>query len=476
VVLGVAVVVVVGAFVASLTVDRGAAAVPPKSPHEVRWPKDLALIAHRVEQIRGLRFRHAVPVRYVHTSSDASPPAPLSDRARAALSRLIEPYVAFGLVDGQSDVATLTSGGSGSILGAYSTESHRIRIFVRPHTALGDEVVAHELTHALEDQHFPMKDRPEIHSSTQSVANGAVVEGSASLVERRYVAKYPTLSALPGAHPLADRNAEAYDRSWEFFEALAVAPYSLGPQYVKAILGRGDLTWDRIVAYPPLSDVVIVDPLVTPGSLWRTESPIATGGFTPGTEPAPTALEVYLLLASRVGAAAALDVVTHSSGATLAMYPRDGRTCVDLALVTMSPDDPSLTGTMDRWVAAAGPENAARSSVPSSASRGVDFRGSVTLTPRAGSLILTSCRGVAVTSYGSFVIAEAQLVARNAAIADALHHGQDEATAACIGRAVLADEPYHRTLQRTFDRYRDLPGQALTRVAHRAAMACGATA
>jgi hypothetical protein len=284
---------------------------------------------------------------------------------------------------------------------------------------------------------------------------------------------YPSLWILPSVRPRAGSNAKAFVRNWEWFAALGGAPYSLGPAYVDATLARGDLTWNRVVAYPPLSDIVIVDPLATPGSLWRSESPVATGGFTEGTEQSPTALEVYLLLASRVGPAAALDVVTHSSGATLSMYRRDGRPCGDLALVTTNPDDPMLTGTLDRWIAAAGPADAARSSVPSGTSRGVDFRGTVTLTPRPGSLILTSCRGVSVTPFGSIAVPLGQLAARNDAIAGALHDGLDEAEASCVGRAVLTDEHYRSTLQRALERYRDQPADAPAHVTRRAAKTCG---
>ena len=471
-VLAVALAVVVGAFVASLTVDRGAAAVPAKSRHEVHWPDDLALIAHRVEAIRGLKFRHAVRVRYLHMPTSAASPSALSDRARAALTTVLEPYVAFGLVNGQNDVATLTDGGSESIAGLYSTESHRIRVFVRPHTPFATEVVAHELTHALEDQHFPERTRPELRSVSQASAEKAVVEGSASLVEHRYVARYPSLSVLPGARPAVGSGAETFVRNWEFFAVQSGAAYSLGPAYVDATLARGDVTWDKLVAFPPLSDAAIVDPLA-PGSVWQATSPPST------LVPELTAIDVFLLLASRVEPAAALDAVTHSSGATFSGYERDGRRCADLALVSKVPNDPVVIRTLDQWVAAAGPANASRSEVPIgrslvlTPSTGRPGSGPTTLLVKPGSPLLTSCAGVSVAPFGSFAIPGWQLAARNAVIADALRHGIDESAAACIGRAVLTDARYRSSLQRSLDDFSEPSDEARARVARRAAKACG---
>jgi len=168
--------------------------------------------------------------------------------------------------------------------------------------------------------------------------------------------------------------------------------------------------------------------------------------------------------------------VTRSDGATLSMYERGGRRRGDLALVTTTPDDPTRTATLDRWIAAAGAANASRSSVPSGTFPVVDPNGMVTLRPRTGAAVLTSCEGVPVVPYGSSAIPLAQLAGRNASIADALRHGIDPAAAACIGRAVLTDEQYRSAVQRALDRQRGLPDGARHRAARRAAATCGATA
>jgi hypothetical protein len=455
VVLLAAFVVAAGAVVTSLTVDRAASA--PRTAPGVEWRDDIAPIAQSVESIRGLRFQHTVPVRYVHAQTDVPSDVTVSARTRAALAQAIEPFVAFGLVNGQNDVAMLAGSGLQAAAGVYSSRVHTIRIYVPAQTVFGREVLAHELTHALEDQHFPQKDRPSSRSPSQAFAQLAVIEGSASLVEQRYAATQRGLSFLPDARSAVGSDAEDFARNWEWLAVVGGAQYVLGPWYIDATLARGEVSWDRLVSYPPLSDVVIVDPLATPGTLWQSTSSNSTSN--PSSFRAPSALEVFLLFAGRVGPAAALDVVTHSSGATVTMYERDGRPCGDLVLGSATPDDPALAGTLDRWIAAAGPANASRSVVP-----------------RPAAAVLTSCRGVSVVPFGSFAVPLAQLAGRNAAIAGALRRGVDSTAAACIGRAVLADERYRSQLQHAIDARRSPPGDARTRAARRAAEECHANA
>jgi len=477
VVLLVVFVVMAGTLVTSLTVDRGATVA--RTAPGVTWPDDIESIAQTVETLRGLRFEHTVPVRYVRAETDVPSNVPLSARTRAALVKAMEPFVAFGLVNGQNDVATLAGSGTGGAAGVYSPRGHTIHIYVPGHTRFGREVLAHELTHALEDQNFPQKDRPSARSPSQNFAQLAVIEGSASLVERRYAAKQRALSFLPDARPAAyGSSAEAFARSWEWFAVLGGAQYVLGPWYIEATLARGDVSWDRLIAFPPLSDVVVVDPLAAPGTLWQSTNSSGASNLT--SFRAPAALEVFLLVASRVGPAAALDVVRHSTGASVTTYERDGRPCGDLVLSSATPEDPALSAALDRWVAAAGPANAGHSVVPNGTTQIVGPAGSPTgppsvqVIPKPGSATLTSCRGVAVVPFGSFAIPLAQLAARNAAIAGALRRGVDPTAAACIGRAVLADEQFRSQAQRAVDRRRALADDARTHAARRAAEECGA--
>jgi hypothetical protein len=467
---------VVGAVITALTVDRAEPAPTPKAVHDVEWPDDIAPIARSVELIRGLRFKHAVPVRYVHASTFSLPASALDDRTRAALDTFLQPFVDFGLVNGQTDLATLLGAVAESPAGAYSPRSGVIRIYEPAGTTFARTVLAHELTHALENQNFPEKDRPSPVTPSEVLAEKGVVEGSATFVEQRYIAEW-TLPFARVAHQRSfNFSADATTRNWEWFTALGVAPYVLGPAYIDATLARGDLTWNKIVSLSPSGDVVILDPLVAPSSLWQATSPRRTASV-----PEPTALEVFLILASRIDTADALTAVTHSSGATLSTYDRDGRRCVDLSFVTATPNDPAVVGALDRWVAAAGPANASRAAVPSPfdsvvvPARTPGGRAIVSLL-KPGGPILTSCRGVSVVPFGSFTVPLLQLAGRSTAVARSLRQGLEPSVTECIAHAVLADEQYRVALQQAVVSGPSAVGDAPARAYRRAQAACGSTA
>ena len=464
-------IVVVGVVATSVTVARADPPPAEKPVRVVHWPADIAPIADRVEQIRGLRFRHAIPVRHVQVPNGSATPVDAS--TRAALETAVKPLVALGMVGASNNVASLFDAASEPPAGVYTSDNEVIRVFVPTATASGRAVLAHELTHALEDQRFPQADRRTPRIATQVIAYRAVVEGSASRVQRLYVDEpwEPPFPAQRVVHPGEIQfGTDTSVQEWEWFAALGVAPYTLGTAYVDATLARGDVTWDRIIADPPISDVVIVDPLAPPGSLFQAR------GLPSTTFSEPSAIEVYLVLASRIDPADALDAMLRSSGSLLTTYERDGRPCADLTLLTRRPDDPSVTATLDKWIASAGPANASRGSVstgtrivePSRTPSGAPF----VFTVQPGSPILTSCRGVAAVPFGSFFVPLALLVGRNEAAARAMRHGFDETATACIADAVLTDRRFRDHLRGDLESRSTLAANVPRRVYRRAVAGC----
>ena len=474
------VVALAGALLTAFTVERGTAA--PRAAPDVTWPDDIAPIARRVEQIRGLRFRRAVPVRYVHARHTVSPAVAVDARSLAVLEAAIAPYVAFGLLDGQIDAATLGGTGPDVPAGVYSSDTREIRIGLPAGLASTRKVLAHELTHALEDQHFRDKDR-SASTSTQSLAQRAVIEGSASVAQRRYLdaRSNAAFQRVTGPAEL-ESGDDASLQKWEFVDALAAAPYALGAAYIDAMVAPGDRTWDDVVVHPPLTDVLILDPLATPGSLWQSTDPGAVTGSTAPSLRLASALEVFLILASRVDPGDALHVITHVSGVTMSTGTVDDRLCSDLAFATSTPDDPSLVATLDRWIAAAGSTYADRYSEPGGTMRverpssTPGFPPTSRIVSRPGAAILRSCRGVPVVPFGSFTVPLAQLTNRNAAVARALRRGLDPTVAACIGDAVLADEPLRTHIEQTVETQPRVVGHAPPGAYRRAAVTCGQAA
>ena len=130
--------------------------------------------------------------------------------------------------------------------------------------AVRREVLAHELTHALDDQWFDLN-RPQLDNADDESGFGfsGLVEGNARRVEDAYLA-----SLSPGEQTQAAIEQERLVLQHpEIFNlppillALLQAPYDLGPPFVEALLGAGGQpTLDRAFASPPRTSEQILDP------------------------------------------------------------------------------------------------------------------------------------------------------------------------------------------------------------------------
>ncbi|HEX4978806.1 MAG TPA: DUF6782 family putative metallopeptidase, partial [Acidimicrobiales bacterium] len=159
-----------------------------------RWDPRIAELASFVERERGLEFEHPVFVDFLDAESfrrELTEHEELTDEDRAELENYEAFLRALGLVHGDIDLEQVGEDLLGEgVVGFYRFEDERIA--VRGET-LDDErraTLVHELTHALQDQHFDVGDREPESSGAQS-AFEAVVEADAEAVKEAWVATLP---------------------------------------------------------------------------------------------------------------------------------------------------------------------------------------------------------------------------------------------------------------------------------------------
>ena len=97
-------------------------------------------------------------------------------------------FRALGLIEGEIDLfATMNELRGAGIVGYYDYESERIRIRGKKLTPTVQSTLVHELTHALQDQHFDLEKRTaKLEKADDSAASSAfdsLVEGDASRIE-----------------------------------------------------------------------------------------------------------------------------------------------------------------------------------------------------------------------------------------------------------------------------------------------------
>lgn len=249
----------------------------------------------------------------------------------ADLSELLEEVVslgAVGLYDPEADQAYLVAG-DGRL-----TPSER-------------SVVAHEVVHALQDQHFDLERLGELDDDPDAaMAFRSVVEGDAVLTEERWAETH--LSEAERERRRTEEQKAGLEQRHALQElppALVesfLAPYTAGPEFVRELRQPGG--WqavDAALADPPETMVEVLHP------------PLGADGFTPerpdpGSRPAGWhplqrlswgAFEVLLLMDLAEGHTPERPVAAAWRGGRLAAWQRGDAVAVAVAWVFASPAD-----------------------------------------------------------------------------------------------------------------------------------------
>ena len=160
-----------------------------------RWDPRVAEIARFVEEERGHTYRHPVrvyflsPDRYREIAGGGPDEAAPTDEEREYSENTVAEYRALGLMEGDPDLlaANETMQDSGT-LAFYSPEDDVVNVRGTDITPAMRVTLAHELTHALQDQYFDLSPIGDAATADESGAARAIVEGDAVSVEDAYVA------------------------------------------------------------------------------------------------------------------------------------------------------------------------------------------------------------------------------------------------------------------------------------------------
>ena len=132
-------------------------------------------------------------------------------------------------------------------------------------------IAVHELTHALQDQHFNLEHfmDPKLENSDEQLARSALVEGDATAVMTDYsrrLAGMSGIATLPDVNSLLLQNALGIgllggSEIPQSLKLLLLFPYSSGLRFVHEILKQGDYAAvDKVFNDPPKSSSEILHP------------------------------------------------------------------------------------------------------------------------------------------------------------------------------------------------------------------------
>jgi hypothetical protein len=332
--------------------------------HPRQWDSRVTAIAEFVGRERGRPFKHPVSVDFltpeqyqsaavgrdtIESTGDAD--GTMSD------DDIVAEYRAVGLISGRVDLQATgdTLAGSGT-LAFYSPSDKRVRVRGSEMTPGLRVTLAHELTHALQDQYFDISGARLAKESTLR----PIVEGDATRIEKAYETQVLTDAerqekASADADELSTYNAQlATTNVPSVLATVSEFPYAVGPPFVEiaAALG-GNTAVDALIIRPPAYDIFLLDPLLTDNGITSravADLALPTGAKALDRSPMEAGL-LFLLLGERLEPAAALDAALTWRGEASAISRQQGRICFDADFRADGSVGEALLAGMTAWAA-----------------------------------------------------------------------------------------------------------------------------
>jgi hypothetical protein len=344
-------------------------------PYPSAWDPRVESLAAFVEGERGLDFEHPVEVVALDDAAFEDELGFAAGELTAADREAAEHGAAFlraiGLAEGEIDLADASSQLLAETTLAYYDPATK-RVVVREEASTFDAptrtTLVHELTHALQDQHFDLQRLQHIEDGSAELAARSLVEGDATLVEDAY---YRALAAAEQRE--VDEHYEQFGEGADLGnipEALSIyrsVPYVFGPSFVAALRAEGGVrSVDRAFSELPTTEQHVMAPLSYLGGdrAVPVEGPRLRSGDVELERGTFGAFGLYLVLAERIDPHEALDLADEWSGDEYVSYRADDRDCMRATFVGRNDEGTSrLLGALTRWSLAGDPEASSASLV-----------------------------------------------------------------------------------------------------------------
>ena len=332
---------------------------PPEGP----TPPAIAEVMDAVEELRGLSFTERVV-------ADPSTPAELREGLQASfdysyprelLERRSLAWQTIGVIGpGVSIREELERFVSGQVIGYYDTLTGELRFIGTEHPSPYARVIlAHELTHALDDQHFGLERIDRLMTSCRDeVATAAIglTEGDATFLMSRYALRY--LSPQEQLHLAAEGGGTPASVD-PFIERQQLWPYAEGQAFVSALTERGGLeALNGAFRDLPVSTEQIMHPDRYPGDV---PTPVDIPDLGSALGPGWRDLDVQevgeawlgIALGLRLPSSTAEEAAAGWDGGLYRAWTDGRRVAVVLATVWDTPQDAAgFADAMAAWISA----------------------------------------------------------------------------------------------------------------------------
>jgi hypothetical protein len=230
--------------------------------------REVPKVARRVEVLRNLRFKHIPKPRTVSAKQAEAEGLGEIDRSYPPTRRRADEEVLklLGLIPPKADLRKISGAIYGEQVAGYYDPRHKRLSVVRGASGLSGEIVlAHELTHALEDQRFDIPE-PSAGTDDGSTASQAIAEGTATALMldygRRYIGSGDALAQALGG--LGDASKKPETKLPRYVQNSLEFPYFGGLSFVEALRQRAGGGWrlvnQALAKRPPASTEQVLHP------------------------------------------------------------------------------------------------------------------------------------------------------------------------------------------------------------------------
>ena len=347
----------------------GSEPVPPEGP----TPPAIAEVQEGIEAVRGLRFTEPVVakastgselVEGLERSFDYMYPRGLLDRRSLA-------WQTIGVLPpGTSIRDELEAYASGQVVGYYDTlTGELVFIGTEDPSPLEEVTLAHELTHAIDDQNFGLERLDSLLVSCRdeaAMAATALVEGSATYFMTAYALRSLTPEEQLELATETEEQGGGPTGAAPFIEDQQIWPYLAGQSFVTALSIDGGIeAIDAAFLDLPVSTEQILHPERYPNDV---PTPVDIPDLAPALGPEWEDLDVQEVgeawlsraLALRIEEADAAEAAAGWDGGLYRAWTDGDRVAVVLRTVWDSPDEArAFAEAMTRWIASSGDDRSA---------------------------------------------------------------------------------------------------------------------